>query len=121
MGGTTDENGGLIFRIGSQESHTDVYARNVYKAGKKVRVACCFEKGTASIYVNGKLVKKQTGITHDTWDKTAAGRLGTVGKDYEAVGEVVMEVSRKDKETDEMKNFRGTLSKVAVYNKKHCR
>lgn len=115
------KNGGLIFRIGSQESHTDVYARNVYKAGKKVRVACCFEKGTASIYVNGKLVKKQTGITHDTWDKTAAGRLGTVGKDYEAVGEVVMEVSRKDKETDEMKNFRGILSKVAVYNKKHCR
>lgn len=112
------KDGGLIFKIGSQESHTNVFAKNVYKAGKDVRIACCFEKGTASIYVNGKLVKKQTGITHDTWDKTAAGRLGTVGKDYEAVGEVVMEVGNKDRETDSMRNFRGTLSKVAIYNKK---
>lgn len=113
------KNGGLIFKIGSQENHTEVYARNVYKPGKDVRISCCFEMGTASIYVNGKLVKKQTGITHDTWDKTAAGRLGTVGRDYEAVGEVVMEVAKKDKETEEMKNFRGTLSKVAIYNKKN--
>ena len=112
------KDGGLIFKIGSQENHTEVYAHNVYKPGKEARISCCFEKGTASIYVNGKLVKKQTGITHDTWDKTAAGRVGTVGKDYEAVGEVVMEVSKKDKETEEMKNFRGTLSKVAIYNKK---
>lgn len=112
------KDGGLIFKIGSQENHTDVYAKNVYKKGKDVRIACCFEKGTASIYVNGKLVKKQSGITQDTWDKTAAGRLGTVGKDYEAVGEVVMEVAKKDKETELMKNFRGYLSKVAIYNKK---
>lgn len=110
------DKGGLIFRIGSIASHTDVYAKKVYKAGKEVKVKCCFEKGTASIYVNGKLVKKQGGITHDTWDKTAAGRLGTVGRDYEAVGEVVMEVAKVDKESAKMKNFRGTLSNVQIFN-----
>lgn len=108
--------GDLIFRIGSIENHTDVVARKVYNAHKKVRIACCFVKGTALVYVNGKLVKRQEGIQQDTWDKTAAGRLGTVGKDYEAVGDVVMEMSQSDKETEKMKNFRGTLSKVQIYN-----
>lgn len=109
--------GDLIFRIGSIENHTDILAKGAYRAGKEVDLVCQFDKGTASIYANGKLIKRQSGITHDTWDKTAAGRLGTVGKDYEAVGDVVMEVGQSDRESNSMKNFRGTLYKVAIYNK----
>lgn len=109
-------NGGLIFRIGSIENHTDVYAKGVYKVGKPVRVACVFEHGTALVYADGRLIKRQRGIVQNTWDKTAAGRLGSVGKSYEAVGEVVMQVAGSDKETKSMKNFRGSLYRVKIFN-----
>lgn len=109
--------GGLTFRIGSIENHTSVYAPKVYRPQKETRIACCFLKGTALIYVNGKLVKKQEGIPQNTWDKTAAGKLGTVGSNYEDVGDVIKEVSKNKTESVRMKNFRGTLSKVQIYNK----
>jgi hypothetical protein len=109
--------GGIIFRIGSIENHTDVIANDVYKAGKDVAISCVFAKGTAYIYADGKLKKTVKGITQDTQDATAAGRLGTVGKNFAAVGEVVMKVASNDKESSAMKNFRGWLSKVRIYNK----
>jgi hypothetical protein len=109
--------GGLIFRIGSVENHIDVRADNIYKLGKNVAISCVFAKGTAYIYADGKLRKTIRGISQDTNDATAAGRLGTVGKNFEAVGEVVMQVASKDTETSAMKNFRGSLSKIRIYNK----
>jgi hypothetical protein len=109
--------GGVVFRIGSVESHTDVLADNVYTPGKEVALSCVFEQGTAHIYADGKLRKTVSGITQDTKDATAAGRLGTVGQNFAAVGEVVMKVASKDKETTTAKNFRGSLSKVHIYNK----
>jgi len=112
------KNGSIIFRIGSIESHTDVVAEAIYEAGKKVTVTCLFENGTVSIYKNGKLVKQQSGITQNTKDATAAGRVGTVGKDFEAVGDVVMQVASNDKETSAMKNFRGSIQNLKVYNRK---
>lgn len=110
------KSGGLIFRIGSVENHTDVVAKNVYKPGQPVRISCVFENGTALIYVNGKLAKRERGIEQDTKDKTAAGRMGTVGRAYEAVGDVVMKVDKDDSEDETMRNFRGQLSNVAIYN-----
>lgn len=109
--------GGLIFRIGSVESHTDVLAANIYRPGKNVAISCVFAKGTAYIYADGRLKKTVSGIAQDTNDATAAGRLGTVGKNFEAVGEVVMQVASSDAETSAMQNFRGSLSKVRIYNK----
>ncbi len=47
----------------------------------------------------------------------ALNDLGTVGKNFEAVGEVVMQVASKDTETSAMKNFRGSLSKIRIYNR----
>ena len=111
------EDGGLIFRIGSISDHVDVYAPKAYVAGKKVTINCVFDKGTAFIYSDGKLLKTQDGITHDTNDKTAAGRLGTVGLAYEAISDVIQDTGVKDVETRERMNFRGTIEQLQIYNK----
>jgi hypothetical protein len=47
----------------------------------------------------------------------AARRLGTVGKAYEAVSDVISETGEKDKETAERRNFRKTIANLQVYNR----
>lgn len=110
--------GGIIFRIGSIENHTDVLVDNLYEKGKMVHLTCIYENGTVFIYKAGQLVKQQTGIKHLTKDASAAGRVGTVGKDFEAVGDVVMQVGNTDKENTKLKNFSGTIQHLRIYNKK---
>lgn len=110
------DDGGLLFRIGSVDNHHDVVADAIYQPGQAVAVKCVFQNGTASIYRNGTLVKTEKGITQTTNDATAAGRLGTVGPAFEAVGDVVMEVGKSERETGKMKNFRGSLQHVRIYN-----
>ena len=63
------------------------------------------------------MLKKAFVGEFNTKDATAAGRVGTVGKDFEAVGEVVMQVANADKESSVMKNFRGSLQNLRVYNR----
>lgn len=109
---------GLVFRIGSIENHTDIIADNIYQAGQKIQLTCEFINGTAFIYKGNELVKKQSGITQNTKDATAAGRVGTVGKDFEAVGDVVMQVGNTDQESQQLKNFRGTIQHLKIYNRK---
>lgn len=111
------EDGGLIFRIGSQADYTDVVAQDVYTAGKECQVVCQFDNGTASIYLDGKLIASRTGIIQDTLDKTAAGKLGSVGWGYEAINGVVQESEEKQNEMVETKNFKGTIQNVKIYNK----
>lgn len=112
----TTNSGGLIFRIGSVETHFDLLAENVYEPGKTVSVALNFQNGVASIYKNGKLLKTAHAGQFNTKDATAAGRVGTVGKEFEAVGEVVMQVGKEDRESQAMKNFRGSLQNLRIYN-----
>jgi hypothetical protein len=113
----TTVSGGLIFRIGSIASHMDIVADKLYEPGKKVAVALVFEKGNLSIYKNGQLVKTAFVGEFNTKDATAAGRVGTVGKDFEAVGDVVMQVANSDRESAAMKNFRGSLQNLRIYNR----
>jgi hypothetical protein len=112
------KDGGLVFRIGSIENHTDIIANNIYQAGQKIQLICEFINGTAFIYKGKDLVKKQSGITQNTKDATAAGRVGTVGRDFEAVGDVVMQVGNTDKESQQLKNFRGSIQYLKIYNRK---
>jgi len=111
------EDGGIVFRIGTVDHHTDMIADHIYEPGKLVQLACLFEKGTASIYKNGLLVKKFTGITENIRDTKTAGRVGTVGRDFEAVGDVVMQVGKTDQENKSFKNFRGTMQHLRIYNR----
>lgn len=108
--------GGLIFEIGSLADHTDITVSGVYKKGEECFVRCVYNRGTASVYVNGKLVKKQNGIAHDTADKTAPGRMGSVDYKLNAANDVVVE-QEEFKGERSYKYFRGTLSKVSIYNK----
>lgn len=112
------EDGHIIFRIGSLDSHTDVVTDHIYQPGKIIRLACTFENGVASIYINNQMVKQQTGIKQNTKESKTAGRLGTVGRDFEAVGDVVMQLGDTDKENKTYKNFRGSIQHLRIYNRK---
>jgi hypothetical protein len=108
-------NGDLVFRIGSGENHTDVVAKAAYSAGKETRVTCGFDRGTASIHADGKLLKTQSGIRQTTKDHTKAGRLGAVGDTYEAVGDVT--VASENKKPGKSTKYVGTLRDVRIHNR----
>ena len=109
--------GGVLFRIGSLTDNFAVTAENAYNEGQDSRITCTYNRGTANIYANGKLIKTETGITKLTNDSTAAGRLGCVDGGFEAVGDVMVQLTPAEKESARMKRFRGTLSKIKVYNR----
>lgn len=109
------EDGGLVFRIGSGENHTDVVAGAAYSAGRETRVTCVFDRGKASIFADGKLLKTQSGIRQTTKDETKAGRLGATGDTYEAVGDVTV-ASEKPKPRRNPK-YLGTLRDVRIHNR----
>lgn len=108
--------GGVVFQIGSLADHTDVYVPKAYMAGKDFSVRCVYNDGVALVYINGKLMKKQLGITHDTLDKTAPGRMGAVEYKFNAANDVIVE---QEGFTGAQKNkyFRGCLKNVNVFNK----
>ncbi len=105
--------GGVIFRIGSIADHHDVVAPNAYAAGKPARITCVFDHGTASIYAGHRLLKRESGITHDTSDATAAGRLGAVGETYQAVGDVIVRTAA----AGPPERYSGTVRDLRVYNR----
>ncbi|NQU41966.1 hypothetical protein HQ520_01680, partial [bacterium] len=114
--------GGVIFRIGSGDNHSDILAPQAYEAGKPCRITCLFDRGEARIYADGKLLKTQDGIMQKTDDTTAAGRLGSTGETYQAVAGVIStdESSKAAEETSRAartQNFVGTLREVRVYNR----
>ena len=110
------KDGALVFSIGSVANHHDVVAPQAYVAGKPVSISCVFTSGTAMIYANDKLLKTETGITQNTKDDTAAGRLGTVDQNFETVGDVVLESDKKGAEYSKIQNFKGILQFVKIYN-----
>lgn len=69
--------GDVVFRIGSAASHTDVVAKNAYVAGRAVRVAAVFDRGTARLYIDGREVASLENIPQRTLDKKAAGSVGS--------------------------------------------
>jgi hypothetical protein len=117
-----NENGDVVFRIGSAENHTDVAASQVYEAGKECRISCILNKSTAKIYINGKLCKTETGIKQDAKDLTAAGRLGNVGEIYHAVGDVIVRTELSHTVRPEFKgkksiSFSGTIQNLQIFNR----
>lgn len=111
-------NGDLVFRIGSGEKHTDVVAKAAYTAGIETRVTCVFDRGTASIHANGKLLQMQSGIPQTTKDDTKAGRLGAVGDTYEAVGDVTVAAEgKKPGKAAKSVKYVGTLRDVRIHNR----
>jgi len=108
------EAGGVIFRIGGGADHRDVLAPNAYTAGRATRVVCVFERGVARVYIDGKLLKTETGIAQDTRDVAAPGRLGATGETYLAVGDVI---AANDQPRAKVRSYTGLLQDVRVYNR----
>jgi len=112
--------GDIVFRIGSEQSHTDVEAEADYQPGQESRVACVFDRGTATIYVDGRRLATKTGIPQTTNDTTEPGRLGTVNDAYLAVGEVIVaneQATRQPAESKKLSKYTGWLRDVRVYNR----
>lgn len=115
------ENGNLIFRIGSQENHRDVIANAVYRNGKNTAVTCLFHNGTAEIFVDGVMVKREEGILQTTKDNSSAGRLGDVGEQLQVIADVFIplngEQTNKIVQQKNISRYRGTLQNIRVYNR----
>lgn len=68
--------GELYFRIGSNDSFTDVKVPGAYSAGTDVHVVATFSGGTAKIYLNGILKNTVSGISHGVDETETLLRLG---------------------------------------------
>lgn len=115
------ENGDLMFRIGSQENHSDVIANAVYTKGKKTAVVCTFNNGTAEIFIDGVMVKREQGIIQTTNDKNAVGRLGDVGEQLQVIADVFIplngEQGNKIVQQKNITRYKGTLQDIRIYNR----
>lgn len=108
--------GDLVFRIGSTTDHHDVIAKRAYRADRPQLVTCVFDRGIATLYVDGRKVARETGITHDTKDSKQAGKLGAVGDTGDATGDVTV---RDDKggRGNRSTNYYGILHDVRIHNR----
>jgi alpha-L-fucosidase len=115
------EKGQVVFRIGSSASHKAVVAAADYPTNKETRVTCVFDRGTAKLFVDGVLKKKKSGIRFTTQDTTAAGRLGSVNTQYEAVDDVIAPsgdaVDGITGKIPRCRNYAGTLRDIRVHNR----
>ena len=115
------EGGQIIFRVGSSARHQAVVADADYQADRPTHVACVFDHGNASIFVNGALKKTARDIPFSVRDTTAAGRLGSVSNLYEAVGDVIVRSDEQDalmtKSILRYRNYAGALRDIRVYNR----
>jgi len=68
--------GDVVFRIGSVANYTDIVAKAACILGRAVNVAAIFDRGTALLYIDGRLAASLSGIPQRTLDKSAAGSVG---------------------------------------------
>jgi hypothetical protein len=111
------DRGEIVFRIGSKEDHNDVIAPNAYKAGKNQRVTTMFDHGVVSIYVDGKLLKRQSNIGYDTNDSKTPGKVGNVGDKYESVGDITLKTAAGRAPQPRFTRFIGTIADLRVFNR----
>ncbi len=111
------EDGRAFFRLGSQADHRDVVAPAALRPGTAARVTCVFDRGTASVYLDGVLQQRVAGLTHTPQDTTAPGRLGANSGLYDAVGDVTLATAAPPAKAQRFRNFSGTLADVRIYNR----
>lgn len=109
--------GGLFFRLGSQADHRDLLVPQAYRPGQPLRIACVYDRGTATIYVDGTLRQRVEGLTHAPRDTTAPGRLGANSGRYEAAGDVTLLARDPHPPATAFQNYRGTVRHLRVYNR----
>ncbi len=111
--------GDVVFRVGSEQSHTDIVAKANYKPGTETRVTCVFDRGTGSISIDGRPLATAQAIPQSTNDTTEPGRIGSVNDAYLAVGDVIVanrNAGQKPAGARKLSKYVGWLRDVRVYN-----
>ena len=114
------ENGSVNFRIGSQADHFCLSAPDAYPIGKECLITCVFTKDLAEIAVNGRIVATQNGIKYNTFDKTAAGRVGDTQTNFQSIAEVFIPEVKIDNSVPNKNvnlKFKGSKRDVRIYNR----
>jgi hypothetical protein len=111
------DKGVVLFRIGSAESYKTVKAENSYTAGKQTHVACVFDHGKASIYINGVLKAVEQTAPYACNDRTSAGRMGAVTDLFDAISDVIVLNEKAAKSKKWLPKYVGELRDVRVYNR----
>jgi hypothetical protein len=114
------DKGGLNFRIGSQSENFCLQADNVYEPNKEFLITCIFNNGVAEIFIDGKLAAVGTGISFNTKDKTAAGRLGDTQTDIKSVAEVYIPETNSETSAAgdrKIQQFKGRIKDLRIYNR----
>ncbi|MDP4187139.1 MAG: TonB-dependent receptor plug domain-containing protein [Bacteroidota bacterium] len=115
------KDGGMIFRIGSNENHQNLVVSKVYKPGKESQITCVFNQGIAEVYINGKLLKIEKGILQDIKDRSTAVWLGDVGIFFLVIADVFIpekdDLFRAAQKPGEIISFRCNLKDEMVYNR----
>ncbi len=109
--------GDVIFRLGSHAEHYDVVAHADYRTSVATRVTCVYDRGTALIYLDGKLTRRVDELTFTPTDVTAPGRLGANSGLYEAVGDVTLTAAAPPAKVRRLQNYVGSLGAVRVFNR----
>jgi hypothetical protein len=109
------DRGQIAFRIGSKADCTEVIAPDAYSPGRPVRLKCVYDRGAASIFIDGRKAAEKTGIAQGVKDRTKAGTFGAVDTGFEAVGEVIGGEARKAK--GRSRNYVGRVFDLRIYNR----
>lgn len=103
--------------IGGAAEHAQVVSPRAYEPGRTVSLACIYDRGRVTLYVDGKEAASRVTEGFGTNDTTAAGRLGATVASYDAIGDVTVSGKPSDIQDRRAVNFSGKLSRVAVYNR----
>ena len=109
--------GSIGFRVGSRTEAREVRSSPVLVPGRATDIACRFDRGTATIMADGVVVASASGITQDTTDTTAAGRLGNVDQRWLAVGDVIQRDEDAPVRPSRFVSLSGEIRHLAIYNR----
>lgn len=110
------DDGNISFCVGSASNNTEVIAPKAYQPQKEANITCEFEGGTASIFSNGKLLKRISGITQNTKEAETPGKLGAI-YGFDAIADVIRSSSQEDEKKEKPKNYLGTIQNLKIYNR----
>lgn len=92
--------GELAVLVGSAADHTRIAVPGTIAPGKPVHITFRFDRGRATVFLDGKPVATRDNVPHDTNDKTAPGAIGCYWT-----------------RNGQRQSFDGTLADLRIYNR----
>lgn len=111
------EAGQAYCQVGSLNQHARVMTGRLLEAGRTTRLSCVVAGGQTRLYADGRLAASADTSAYGTRDEKAAGRLGATTAWFDAVGEVTAASDHAVVRDASMRNFRGQMAGVRIYNR----